>query len=190
MLWKLERPDPRCTPLASVAALLDTPHRRVAGGPRRVDLYRTGADAFGHSHCGRKVVGIHTARQTELALVGQRNRLVDVAIAQHSDHRTEDFVHRSRVVGRVDLEQRRLVKPTSLATGRNSPATDESPTRCHGIAHDAGDVVAMCTADEWADLCLGAGRVTDTKRFGCLADSFQNLAALARRDEQTSLQCA
>ena len=57
-----------------------------------------------HSHRGGHVGAVHLTRQPVDAVVGDRDGVVEVAIAEHGDDRAEDLFLRSRirVVGYVE----------------------------------------------------------------------------------------
>src|SRR5690625_3687460 len=92
-----------------------------------VDLHRATLYPGGDVQCLASILTVHITGQTEAGVVGHRHRVIQVAIADHRDHRSEDFILRRRVVVIRQIEHRGFKEITALQVIR-APATGHHPT--------------------------------------------------------------
>ena len=155
-----------------------------------VDLHGPGADPLRDRQPEREVVGVHTARQAVLAVVGDGDGFVDVGVALHRDDRPEDFTLRERVRVVVDVDDGWCVVPAPLETLGPAAAGDQTPARGEPFGDEAFDPPTVRLGDERSDHRRRLVRVGRWHALGGGADRVEHLRLLVVRHEHPRLQRA
>ena len=97
VLYLLKFANPVGTSFATQATLLVASARCVRAEDTGVDVDRAGAQPASYRYGRRGIGPVHLTGQPVDAVVGDRHRVVEIAVAQHTDHRTEDLFLRSGI---------------------------------------------------------------------------------------------
>ena len=138
--------DPVGTPFAAEAALLVAAARRVGAEDRRVDVDRAGAQPARHRHRRRHVGAVDLTGQAVEAVVGDRHGVVEIAVAQHADHRTEDLFLRSRIGVVRQVEHRGLEVVAAVETRGAAAAAEHLAAVLFGQLRRSARTCSRCAA--------------------------------------------
>ena len=149
------RPMPDCLKPPNGAPMSERVH---------VDAVGAGADGGRDVEAVCDVGGPHRTGQPVVGVVGDADRVVLVAVAQHRQHRAENLLPGdAHVVGGVG-EQRRLARTSRARTGSRSPPSDDAGAFAAARLDVVLDAALLALGDKRSDVGRLVGRVADLQR--------------------------